>query len=191
MLCIAFGHEKSVGKDSAAGFVMTHLRTNSRFKRVQKKGFADKLKDVCYQLYSWAGLMPSSWYEESSEHRKLKEVVLPLIGKSPRQIWISFGNEVKAATYQDTWVDYLLRSVQTDFLIVSDLRFPYEASKIKSLGGLVVKIIRPSIPHTSDAADDPLLDYKGWDVIIENDATLAHLHHNVVSLVDRYIKETA
>src|SRR6187549_508755 len=99
MKMIAFGHQKDVGKDTAARFVMTHLRMNSRVKKVEKHGFADKLKDVCYQLYAWAGLMPGPWYEESPEKRKLKEVVLPAIGKSPRQIWISFGNEVKDATF--------------------------------------------------------------------------------------------
>lgn len=188
MLSIAFGHQKDVGKDEAAKFVMAHLRTNSRFRRVQKKGFADKLKDVCYQVYSWAGLMPGPWYEESSERRKLKEVVLPMIGKSPRQIWISFGNEVKAATYLHTWVDYLLRSTECDFLAISDMRFPYEADRIKSLGGIVVKILRPSVPHTSDAADDPLLDYDKWDAVIVNDGTLGDLYDKVVAVVEDYIK---
>lgn len=189
MLAIAFGHQKDVGKDEAAKFVMSHLRTNSRFPRVQKKGFADKLKDVCFQLYSWAGLMPGPWYEENSERRKLKEVVLPLIGKSPRQIWISFGNEVKAATYTHTWVDYLLKTTQCDFLAVSDMRFPYEADRIKALGGIVVKILRPSVPHTSDAADDPLLSYTDWDAVIVNDGTLGDLYNKVISVVDGYIKE--
>ena len=191
MLSIAFGHEKNVGKDTAAGFVMSHLRTNSRFRRVQKKGFADKLKSITYDLYKWAGLMPGPWYEESSERRALKEVVLPLIGKSPRQIWISFGNEVKAATYQNTWVDYLLKSTECDFLAVSDMRFPYEADRMKEIGGIVVKIVRPSVPHTSDAADDPLLNYEGWDHIIVNDGSLGDLYNNVVSIVDNYIGRRA
>lgn len=189
MLAIAFGHEKDVGKDTAAQFVMNHLRSNSRFRRVQKKGFADKLKEVCYQLYSWAGLMPGPWYEESSERRKLKEVILPLIGKSPRQIWISFGNEVKAATYTHTWVDYLLKTTQCDFLAISDMRFPYEADRIKALGGMVVKIHRPSVPHTSDAADDPLLTYTEWDAEIYNDGDLNQFYGRIVAFVDSYINK--
>jgi hypothetical protein len=185
MKVIAFGHQKDVGKDTAARFVMTHLRTNSRVRKVEKRGFADKLKDVCFQLYSWAGLMPGSWYEESAERRKLKEVVLPALGKSPRQIWIAFGNEVKNAAYRDTWLQYLFQSVKCDFLIISDLRFPNEAEFIQANGGRVVKVVRPSVAHTSDAADDPLLAFAGWDHIITNDSDLTGFYQQV----SRYVEE--
>jgi hypothetical protein len=181
---LAFGHQKRVGKDTAAGFAMTHLRSTSRCARVTKKGFADKLKQVCYELYSWAGLMPGPWYEEP-EHQRLKEVVLPRIGKSPRQIWISFGNEVKAATYMDTWVDYLLHQSSYDFLLISDMRFPNEADRVKAMGGRVVKIIKPDVPHTSDAADDPLLDYDRWDAVITNKhGHLNKFYQDVVDYVE-------
>jgi hypothetical protein len=184
MRVIAFGHQKDVGKDTAAGFVMTYLRSNSRVRSAQKHGFADKLKDVCYQLYGWAGLMPGPWYEESAERRKLKEVVLPKLGKSPRQIWIAFGNEVKDAAYRHTWFDYLFQTVKCDFLIISDLRFPSEADRIRDHGGRVIKIVRPSVPHTSDAADDPLLGYRGWDAVIANDSDLNGLFKKVSGLVE-------
>lgn len=181
MKILAFGHQKRVGKDTAAQFVMTHARSNSLFKSVQRKGFADKLKQVCFELYSWAGLMPGPWYEEEGRGH-LKEVVLPKLGKSPRAIWIAFGNEVKNAAYIDTWVDYLLHAVKCDFLIVSDMRFPREADRVRAMGGMVVKIVRPEIPHTSDAADDPLLDYQNWDHVIVN-TDLGKFHKDVVSLV--------
>ncbi len=186
MKVIAFGHQKNVGKDTAARFVQTHLRSNNKARRVVKAGFADKLKDVCYQLYKWAGMMPGSWYEESSERRLLKEVILPKLGKSPRQIWISFGNEVKAAAYPDTWFDYLLQSTQADFLIVSDMRFPNEADRIRALGGVVVKIVRPSVPHTSDAADDPLLNYPNWDHVITNgiEGEMNGFYSDVITIVE-------
>lgn len=191
MLSISFGHDKNVGKDTAAGFVMSHLRTNSRFARIKRAGFADKLKDVCYQIYGWAGLMPGPWYEESNERRKLKEVVLPLLGKSPRQIWILFGNRVKSEVYQDTWVDYLLKSSPVDFLVVSDMRFPYEADRMKFLGGLAIKIVRPDIVRTSDEADDPLLNYDGWSDVIYNDGSLGQLYERVVKVVDDYVGRRA
>lgn len=188
MLSIAFGHQKNAGKDTASAFVVQYLRTGSRFKRIQKRGFADKLKDVCYQIYAWAGMMPGIWYEENSDRRKYKDIVLPPLGKSPRQIWIAFGNEVKLAAYQDTWIDYLLKSTVCDFLAISDLRFPYEADRIRLLGGRVVKIVRPDVPHVSDAADDPLLDYQNWDGVILNDGSLNDLYDKVTKYVEGYIK---
>lgn len=185
MKILAFGHQKDVGKDTAAKFAMTHLRATNKVRKVVKAGFADKLKDVCYQLYKWAGMMPGPWYEETSERRKLKEVILPKLGKSPRQIWIAFGNEVKAAAYLGTWLDYLLQGTEADFLVVSDMRFPNEADRIRSLGGVVVKIVRPDVPHTSDAADDPLLDYPNWDHTITNvTGDFNVLHGSVVNIVE-------
>lgn len=186
MKIIAFGHQKRVGKDTAAGFVSTYLRVEKKVGSVKKAGFADKLKDVCHQLYSWAGLMPKEYYDQPN-YAHMREVVLPAIGKTPREIWISFGNEVKTATYPATWLDYLLKSTEADWLIVSDMRFPIEADRILDLGGLVIKVTRPSVPHTSDAADDPLLSYENWSDHIINDGTLADFYNKVIGVVDAYI----
>ncbi len=182
MKFLAFGHEKDVGKDTAAKFAMSHLRSNSIFKSVQKRGFAEKIKQICFELYSWTGLMPGPYYDEP-ENKKLKEVILPLIGKSPRQIWIDFGQGVRHSTYNETWLDYLLLNTKCDFLIITDLRFPEEAERIQKYGGWLVKILRPSIPHTSDAADDPLLTYEKWNCIIKNDQDLEYLHTQVIDVV--------
>jgi hypothetical protein len=187
MKILAFGHQKRVGKDTACRFALTHIRSSNLVRHVEKRGFADKVKSVTHDLYKWAGLESGSFYEEA-QNEHLREVVLPLIGKTPRQIWISFGNEVKAATYRDTWIDYLLHSVKCDFLIISDLRFPNEAEKIKSMGGKVIKICRPSVPHTSDAADDPLLNYDGWDNIIYN-LEIDQFYKDVCSTVDDILRE--
>jgi hypothetical protein len=190
MKIIAFGHQKRVGKDTAAQFVSTYLRVEQGIKRVKKAGFADKLKDVCHQLYGWAGLKDKDFYEQP-ENFHLKEVVLPAIGKTPRQIWISFGNEVKAATYYNTWLDYLLKHTTADWLIVSDMRFPNEADYIREIGGIVVKVTRPSVPHMPDAADDPLLNYQNWSAHIINDGSLADFYSKVIEVVNGYERYVA
>ena len=186
MKVLAFGHQKRVGKDTFANYVVTALRLSCKARKIIKAGFADKLKDVCYQLYSWAGLMPRDFYD-LPENERFKEEVLPAIGKSPRGIWISFGNEVKNATYPNTWLDYLLKGSNCDVLVISDMRFPNEAHRIRHLGGKVVKIVRPSVPHTSDAADDPLLDFDEWDEIIVNDSDLKSLYTKAEDFVQRHL----
>ncbi len=80
---------------------------------------------------------------------------------------------------------FVFETIKTDFLIISDMRFPCEADYIKSLGGFVVKIVRPSVPHTSDEADDPLLNYAGWSDIIINDADLNHLYNRVATIITK------
>jgi|GEM_PF-6447744 len=89
---IAFGHRKQVGKDSAAKFLCSYIRMNQNNSNCQIKGFADKVKDIAYQIYSWAGLMPGEYYE-SDETQKFKDIVLPAIGKTPRDLWIAVGME--------------------------------------------------------------------------------------------------
>ncbi len=182
MKILAFGHQKRVGKDTAAGFAMTLVRTKNLARRAVKAGFADKVKQIAYELYAWGGLMPGPWYEESI-NAHLREVPLQLIGMTPRQIWIAIGMGMREIMRDDTWYKYLFHNVKADFLVISDMRFPCEADYIKSLGGTVVKISRASVPHTSDRADDPLLNYDGWTHTINNDADLNYLYACVSDII--------
>ena len=126
MLIFAFGHKKSVGKSYAARAVYNFL---SPELVVKIDGFANKLKDICYQLYWWAGLQPGDYYESEENYHK-KNIILPFINISPREIWLKFGtNAVRNHVYQHTWVDYLInyhKQTKCDVLLITDLRFPDE-----------------------------------------------------------------
>src|SRR5690606_19451392 len=145
-----------------------------------------KLKEVCHQLYSWAGMHTPEFYEVE-EHQHLKDKVLPKLGKSPRQIWIEFGTSVGRVVYPETLVEYLWHNVSCDVMIVSDMRFVNEANRIRHYGGYVIKLINNRIPHTSDVADDNLLDYPHWSIEIYNNGTLKELHQNIVDFADEHI----
>jgi len=185
MLFIAFGHRKNVGKDTAARFLTSYLKVNKRGIKIEVHGFADKLKDVCHQLYSWAGLMPG-WYYEKPESRIQRNVVLPKLNKSPRQIWIDFANAIRERTYADTWLDFLLNNSEVkrnDVCIIKDMRFPNEADRIQQSGGLLIKIERPGIVHVRDEADDPLENFSTWDKVFENqEGNLGVLHEQIECL---------
>lgn len=186
MKFIAFGHRKRVGKDTAARFLISDLRIRMPGKKIVKVGFADKVKDVAFQIYSWAGLMPGEFYEDD-RHMHLREVVLPKIGKTPRQLWIGVGNGIRqASSYDGTWLDYLLNTVQADVVVIKDMRFPTEADGIKAAGGVIYKIDRPSEPKVTDGADDPLEDYTGWTGLIKNDTTLNEFHRIITEISKRH-----
>lgn len=172
---LAFGHEKNVGKDEATKFAIQQARFSGKFRKVEKGAFADKLKEISYNLFKWAGLQPGYFYEENYA---AKEVILPLLGETPREIWIRVANKLREA-YPKIWIDGLLKNTSADFLIISDLRFPNEAEEIKRLGGLILKIERPSIKRSSDDADDALLGYTGWSDVIINDGSLADLNSKI------------
>ena len=181
MIFLAFGHRKSVGKDTAARFLCSHLRIQKKGIDVYQCGFADKVKDIAHQLYKWAGVEPGDYYEQDS-NIKQKEIILPRIGKSPRQVWIELGTNVGRSVYYHTWVDYLYYSLNCDICIIKDLRFPNEADRILALGGCIFKINRPSIEQTSDVADDALVGYNKWSGEIENNDNMADFHNAVIDV---------
>src|SRR5262245_27874124 len=103
-LFIGLGHYKRTGKDTFANYLMEELAALDPNIRVAKKSFAWKMKQICTELYGWAGLREPEFYE-TEEGAALREVVLPMVGKSPRQLWVDFGTKaVRDQVYRDTWL---------------------------------------------------------------------------------------
>lgn len=183
MQIIAFGYKKGSGKDTAGKFLSTYLKINANYLKVKQISFAAKLKNICHQLYGWAGLRPAIYYES---HRDKKEVVLPKIGLSPRDIWIKVGNKIREV-YENTWIDFALQGVSADILIITDLRFLNEASSIIKHGGLLVKIYRDGLPQGTDPAEVDLDDWKNWDYVIANNGSLQDLNTLVEAIARELI----
>lgn len=176
-LIIGLGHRKRVGKDAFAEFLDEALSSMGR--RVWRLGFALRMKGAAHHLFGDLGLQPG-WYYDS--HPAEREMPLPKLGKTPRQIWIEYGNAMRAI-FPDIWVNQwktfanglcAFDSAPTVY-IIPDVRFPNEAKAVKSWGGLLFKIERPGVPVDNDGADDALDEYDGWDGIIHNDAGLGEL----------------
>jgi len=175
---IAFGHRKRTGKDAAAKFLTTILKQNCPKLNIRKTSFAYKLKDICHQLYAWAGLREPVYYENHPEAREIK---LPELNMSPREVWIKLGTPaIREAVFDSTWVEYCLRANEdADILIITDLRFPNEFQAVQKANGDCIKIIRESIPDTDDVADIALAnmpDHK-WDQVVHNNGSLEDLYN--------------
>ena len=177
-MIVAFGHKKGVGKNTAAKFLNTYLRCETSFC-TQQASFADKLKEIAYQLYSWSGLKPGIFYET---HRYKKEVKLPKLDLSPREIWIQIGNKLREI-YPATWINYLIKNNKSNqILIISDLRFINEAKAIQDTGGLLIKINR-DVPRGFDSAEIDLDNWTNWNLIIDNNGTFEDLNKKVIELI--------
>jgi hypothetical protein len=177
MKIVSFGHRKRVGKDTCSKFLDSFLRVERPGLIIKKVSFASKLKDVSYQLFGWAGLRPGIFYE-SEAGAKIKEEILPKIGKSPRQIWIEVGNKMREI-YSEVWIEHALEHPTADCIIISDLRFINEAQKILSLDGFLYRIDRPGQEQGNDPAEVSLESWKEWTGIIKNDGTLSDLHKKI------------
>lgn len=157
-MIIAFGCQKNQGKDTAANLLHQLLP-------LKKISFASALKAQCYTLFKNYGLKDESYYET---HYHDKEVLLPLLNKTPRQIWIDYATSVRAI-HPNVWIDLALQ----ENVIITDLRFKNEYDAIKAKNGITVKIVRSTEVESLDV---------DWDYIINNDGTLEDLNEKIIKL---------
>jgi len=182
MRIVGIGYKKGRGKDTLANFMLNHLQLNCDCS-VKKIGFADKLKDVAFQLYGWAGLQRGVYYET---HYTEKEVVLPKIGRTPRDIWIETGNKLREV-HLGTWIDYVINTNhRCEYLLVKDMGFTNEARALREAGGVTIKIDRPGEMAT-DGRETELDSWTDWDVVVENTGDLEDLYKKAVEICDRHL----
>lgn len=187
MIIIGFGHRKRVGKDTACQFLVSYLRMNTKGLAIVKGNLAYDLKLECYNIYGWAGLQPPEYYD-TPEGALEREIILPKLGKSPRQIWIEVGNKLRDV-YEDTWIDLLINKTNADILILGDIRYPNEVNAVRRNNGHLYKIERDSAPVSHDVADIALRDYNGWDQVIGNHGPIHELHTKIVYIGNSIINK--
>lgn len=180
-LFIGLGHYKRTGKDSFANYLIQELADVNPRLLVLKKSFAWKLKQICHELYGWAGLREPEFYE-TKEGEALREVVLEAIGKSPRQIWVDFGTDaVRDHVWPGTWRDYIFKANhavhgrQPDVMIVPDVRFPDETSEFEIRNGVLIKVVRPGFGPAKNRPDRELLGFRRWTNVIGDVGTMSSL----------------
>lgn len=185
-LVVGLGHRRRMGKDAAASILYSTLQASGHACAIRY--FAGPLKRICHELYGWAGLEAADHYDKYPADR---DRILPAIGKSPREIWIDFGTPaVRGHVWDASWSQYLIHHLPgVDVVLVPDLRFPNEIEAIREVGGLVFKVDRPGIPHSSDAADSALAEFAGWDGLIENQGNLTYLQNYALSPAIEIIKQ--
>lgn len=181
---LGFGHQKCVGKDELVKFCIDIFRPMSGRKRLVRRGFADRVYDVCNSLYGWAGFQPRIYY---AENPKAKNDVLEN-GKTVRQMLIEIGTPVMRAYDPDVWINAALKPKDFDVLFINDLRFPNEFEAVRKMGGHLIRVSRPGLEEPTDVADTALNGYhQPWDMYIENCGTLSDLHHQAEMIVATYL----
>lgn len=187
MKILAFGHRQDVGKDTVCDMIIKQVHNINPRLKVLKAGFADKVKDIAYQLYSWAGLKPGDYYD-TLDGRYYKNVKLPALGKSPREIYIGIGNGLRASVHKETWIDYLYKNhTICDVLLIKDLRFFNEIDATLAAKGFVFRIDNNRVEKVTDGADEPLEHCKEWTEIIGNHGLKEELNLKVTNIIGKYI----
>lgn len=186
-IIVSFGHRSKMGKNTAANFLADSLANLQPIARIRCAGFADKVKDISYLVYGWAGLQPKEYYEINRPARYEK---LGRIGKSPLEIWIAVGNSLRDNVHPDTWANYLLHDMSgsCEYLLIYDLRFGNEMKAITDRGGMCIKIHRDEVAYIdspSDQALEHLEDYD-WDEVWSN-LTEAEVKDKCRKLAERLV----
>lgn len=133
---IAFCGDRGAGKDTACDAL--------RLAGFEKLAFADPLREV-------TSIALGISLKEMTD-RVLKETPLdrwPFM--SPRDALKIVGTEGFRDNFPGVWINALKRRI-SDFrsVVVSDCRFADEAQAIKDMGGILVRIINPSITPSGD-----------------------------------------
>lgn len=179
---IALGHKREVGKDLAGTLLLKNLITIKPESTIKKIGFADPIYEIAYKMYAWAGMRDKEYY---NEHKEEKEKMILKINVTPREVLIDIGMKFREI-YPETWLEYAL-SWQVDILIITDLRFPNEALRIRSMGGHTINVIR-DVPQVSNLDDpDNQLNNWEWGGLLSNLGSKKDLNKSVLELIDAFI----
>jgi len=151
------------------------------------------MKDKAYELFADLGLQLPNHYEV---FRDEKEQMLPLIHKTPRELYIEYGMAIREI-WPNVWIHHAMNQVISDpsvLNIFTDLRFENEFKAIKDAGGFCIRIDRDSVQNTNDEADIALssLPDANWDYIMHNNGDKNDLARSVLGCVadlcqDRHI----
>jgi len=173
---IAFGHQKQVGKDTAVNTIYRE------YDNVIKYSLAGPLYEIC-------GLLNREFYSKNYYDANPEKKSIPMSnGKTPRQFLIEVGQKMKEVCGRDCWVNLAIdtaEKIKPKHLLISDVRYREEAEKLKNEGAIFVKVVRPDLEHTSDEADDDLLDWDGWDHTLVNDGSRDLLETRALLLYER------
>lgn len=179
-LLIGLTGKAGAGKDTTADIIEEQLGKENVFRI----SFAQPIRDM----------LKAAFPILTDEHfyGKLKEEVIPGLGKSPRQLMQTLGTEWGRQCVKDSlWVDMALEKAEKarkegKHVVITDVRFENEGTKVCAAGGHVVEIVRPSHTATVGAASTHPSEggVKGVDIRVENIADLSYLREEVAEMLE-------
>lgn len=185
------------GKDTVYGYIAEWAEENEREAR--RDAFADRLKISAARALGfkedeidWMNLLKQDganivvrlpdnqhgWYDRQE-----------ITGREYLQY---YGTEAHRDVFDsEFWVNAVLPKdggtpVTDDILVITDVRFPNEAERIRDLGGQIWHILREDSGAGDHASEQPLEDSL-VDVLVINSDTLQTLREMTYDLCDLYV----
>jgi hypothetical protein len=168
------------GKSTAAGILQDH--------GYQTIKFAGPLKAMALTLLHTIGIDTDEALRRIEGD--LKELPVPGLDVTARKLMQTLGTEWgRNAVDNDLWVKVAMEKfdrlhAQGWHVVIDDLRFLNEYQKIRSAGGLLVRINRPSSEPASASPYEGLLSDCEFDIVIENTGSLEDFRAQIEALVN-------
>lgn len=179
MIIIGISGKKGSGKDTCASLLANELLAKYRLK-VTLKAFADKLKKCCAIL---SGQFDWIFYDQNSKNKKAG-----LLSMTNRELMQKFGDLTRQLD-QDIWIKLALdiNNVNTDVLIITDVRFKNEAKAIKDKGGLLIRMESNRSKEDNHESETDLDDYNDFDfnIINNKDTSLGMLQKQFENIINQ------
>lgn len=139
---IAFGHQKGVGKDTAARAI------RRKFNNVLKLSLAYSLKFGTHCMLKSCGLKEPAYYDL---YPNQKDVILPKLDVTPRDIWLKYA-EINDTIASNWAVNNIIKEIYERgraYNIISDLRRLRELMCLsQEFHTIYVKVSRPGFDKT-------------------------------------------
>lgn len=185
-MLIGFMGIKGSGKDTCAD----HLVKEYGFV---KKSFADPLKKACKELFLFSDEQlygtqeqketPDSKWFGCSPRKALQYVGTDLLRNNLNNIMPGLNNDIFTHHFK-LWYENAKATNPDVRVVMADVRFQNEINLIQSLGGIVIKIDRPSVlTNDMHPSEMELQGITTFDYLIENTSTL----ENLISSVEKII----
>lgn len=203
------------GKDATGKIIQSLLQkqddTDMGFPTYEIKKFKTKIVKIASLLTGIAeelfedrefkdSYLPAQWNDRWMNGNT--EVSTPV---TIRQLLQRVGTDaIRDNLHEDTWVnalfaDYKVLSATTiqtgpDYFhrlrfpdwIITDVRFPNEAKRVKDHGGLLIRVDRPDQQILNHETETALDSYDKWDGYIHNNGTLEDLQESVKDILHNF-----
>ncbi len=173
---------KGSGKDTAAAALVGWTPIK----------FAGAIKEMLKSYLVYMG-MTDSGAESMLEDPALKEMPTAFFaGYSPRYAMQTLGTEWgRSIINSNMWVvSTMVRALQYERVVITDVRFPNEVEAVQRQGGIVIRIERNAASVAPKHESEFHIDTLGVDYGIDNNGTIESLHASVqaIARIDERLK---
>jgi hypothetical protein len=168
-MIIGLTGKKAAGKNLAADIIQAEIPATV------VAAFADPLREVCKTIF---GLEDDDMHDRERKEATLNRYPF----ESPRQILQKVGTDCIRTHYPEAWVEALKHQIRACAdVVVSDVRFENEVAAIKSMGGFILRVVRPGLNSSDAHISETIMDGLQADAEVINDGSVHLFKHRVLA----------